>query len=189
MAQTQKKDKYIYIKIWIIFFFTLAMIIWTVVQAIKADVGADEDNAFLSTYHDVDKNFNNMNISNKIFNNKYNVKFNLNGKVIQGLDIQDVFLGQRTIKERKIKKDLINIGKNSFSVVVTNKQGKIVQNVTISMLITKAISHKFDKHLTFTDKKQTQEFNIDEIGYWNITGIVVVGTHKGYFYIKTNAKK
>ena len=64
-----EKDKYIYIKFILIFCISLFMIIWTIVQTSKAGIGLDDDNAFLSTYHDVDENFNKIVAQNNAFMN------------------------------------------------------------------------------------------------------------------------
>ena len=183
-----KKDKYIYIKFLIIFSISLFMIIWTIVQTSKAGVGLDDDNAFLSTYHDVDENFNNLIRQNIAFEKKYNIKFSFNDQDIIGLTYKDVFLAQRVVQERKIRKDMIKIGQNKFSVLIQDKNGNPVENKKIKMLVTKSVTHDHDVNLSF-DNENTKTFNIDSIGYWNITGSVEVDGEKGFFYIKTNAKK
>jgi hypothetical protein len=69
------RDKYIYIKFILIFCISLSMIIWTIVQTSKAGIGLDDDNAFLSDYHSVDQNFNEIVGNNNKFESKYNIKF------------------------------------------------------------------------------------------------------------------
>lgn len=182
-----EKDKYIYIKFILIFCISLFMIIWTIVQTSKAGIGLDDDNAFLSTYHDVDENFNKIVAQNNAFMNKYNIKFQLNDETIYGLSYEDVFLAQRAVQARKTRKNIINIGNNIFSVVIQDKNGNEVQNKKIDILVTKAVTHAHDVKLSYNNES-TKEFNIDSIGYWNITGTVEVGDNKGYFFIKTNAK-
>lgn len=182
------RDKYIYIKFAIIFFFTLGMIIWTIMQTAKAGVGLDDDNAFLSTYHDVDANFNKMAIDNAKFSQKYDVIFDFNGEVINGLTVEDVFLPQRAIQDRKIRKDMIKIGTNDFSIVVKDKSGNEIENKKVNILVTKSVTHDFDVKLNF-DNESKKSFEVNSIGYWNITGTIEVDSYKGYFYIKTNAKK
>ena len=54
------------------------------------------------------------------------------------------------------------------------------------MLVTMTTNHIFDKKLTF--KHNTETFEIKKKGYWNITGTIEVDNHKGYFFIKTNAR-
>jgi hypothetical protein len=168
------------------FLFGLTLIIWTVMMTLSSDAGEDDDNAFLTTYHKVDDNFNNMVISNTNFENKYNLKFYLNNKIIDGLTLKDVFLGQRIIKERKIRKNILKLGENIFKYELFAKDGTKIKNVELSMMVTMTTNHTFDKKLNFKQKIET--FNISKKGYWNITGTINVGNDKGYFFIKTNTK-
>ena len=82
---------------------------------------------------------------------------------------------------------MIKIGKNKFTVLVQDKNGNSIADKKIDILVTKAVTHTHDVKLSFTE--DSKEFDIDSIGYWNITGTVEVGSSKGYFFIKTNAKK
>ncbi len=168
------------------FFFGLGLIIWTVMMTLSSDVGEDDDNAFLSTYHKVDDNFNKMTIDNMKFGNKYNIKLELNNEILYGLDMQDVFLSQRAIKKRKNRKNIIKVGDNTFKYAVQTKDGKEIENVKLTMLVTMATNHTYDKNLEF--KNNTEIFNVAKKGYWNITGTIEIGDDKGYFFIKTNAK-
>lgn len=190
MAQTRdkSKDKYIYIKFILIFSISLSMIIWTIVQTSKAGIGLDDDNAFLSDYHSVDRDFNNIVAQNNSFEAKYNIKFQFNDETIIGLSYEDVFLAQRAIQLRDVRKDMIHIGDNKFSVLIQDKNGNEVKNKKIEMLVTKAVTHEHDQTLKFNNE-DTKNFKIDSIGYWNITGTVEVDGEKGYFFIKTNSKK
>ncbi len=168
------------------FLFGLGLIIWTVMMTLSSDVGQDDDNAFLSTYHKVDDNFNQMTVDNTNFGNKYNVKLVLNDEVIYGLDMQDVFLAQRAIKLRKNRKNILKVGKNNFKYEVQTKDGIEIKNAKLTMLVTMTTSHKYDKKLEF--KSDTEIFQLSKEGYWNITGTIEVADNKGYFFIKTNAR-
>ena len=168
------------------FLFGLALIWWTIAMTLSSDVGEDEDNAFLSTYHNVDDNFNNMVNSNLNFENKYDLKFYFNDTVIEGLKIKDVFLGQRTIKARSLRKDILNVGENKFRYEIVSKDGTKLENIKLTMLVTMTTNHLYDKNLKF-ENKDLETFKIAKKGYWNITGTIEVGNDKGYFFIKTNA--
>ena len=166
----------------------LYLIYWTVYMTLSSDVGADNDNAFLSDYHSVDDNFNQIVIENKKFAMNYNIKFDLNGQEIIGLSYEDIFLAQRSIQKRKIRKNILKVGENNFDILVQDKSGNIIKDAKITMLVTKATNHTQDVHLTFNEGTK-QTFNIKSIGYWNITGTVEAGDNIGRFYIKTNAAK
>lgn len=170
------------------FILGLALIYWTVYMTLQSDVGKDDDNAFLSDYHQVDKDFNKMVAQNNSFESKYNIKFVLNDEQIVGLSYDDVFLSQRVIKDRKIRKNILKIGKNSFTILVQDKDGNNIKDKKIDILVTKAVTHEYDVKLNFKNE-DTKEFDITSIGYWNITGTVEVSNEKGHFFIKTNAKK
>ncbi|VAY87993.1 Putative lipoprotein [hydrothermal vent metagenome] len=170
------------------FLFGLGLIVWTVMMTLSSDVGSDDDNAFLSTYHKVDDNFNEMIISNAKFDEKYNIRFIFNKEIIDGLSVKDVFLAQRAIKKRSTRKNMINIGKNEFKYEITSKDGSELKNIKLDILITMTTNHYFDKKLEFYNNTTTKVFDITQKGYWNITGTIEVDTHKGYFFIKTNAR-
>ncbi len=168
------------------FLFGLGLIIWTVMMTLSSDVGQDDDNAFLSTYHKVDDNFNKMTIDNANFEKKYNIKLELNDEIIYGMDMQDVFLAQRAIKIRKNRKNILKVGENNFKYAVQTKDGTEVKNAKLTMLVTMTTNHTYDKKLEF--KSNTEVFKLVKEGYWNITGTVEIGNDKGYFFIKTNAR-
>ena len=182
------KENQIFFEIWFIGLGTLAMIIWTTVMAMKAGAGLDEDSAFLSNYHTVDKDFNKIMKSNRAFESKYNIKFIFNNNEIIGLTYKDIYLGQRSIAKRKSRKNLLNIGKNNLTILIQDKHGKTIKNKTIDLLLTQAITHDNDIKLNFKNEDK-KKFDIEALGYWNITGVITIGDNNGYFYIKTNAKK
>jgi len=182
------RKEYVYTLFVLKFLLGIGLIYWTIATTMKSDVGQDADNAFLSTYQDVDRNYNNMMESNKIFGSKYNVKFLFNNQEIVGLSIEDVFLAQRSIQARKDRKDMVNVGENKFTILVQDKDGNDITNKTVKILVTKNTTHTEDVKLEYQNE-DTKEFTINSIGYWNITGTIDIQGDKGFFYIKTNAKK
>ncbi len=187
-TETKPMPKWLIYNLFILkFILGLGLIYWTIYMTLQSDVGKDEDNAFLSSYHDVDRNFNDIVKANQNFELKYNVKFDFNNQTLVGLSYSDIFLAQRAIQERKIRKHILKVGENSFTVLVQDKSGNIVKNKIVDMLITKSTNHTEDVKLLFTNV-DNKKFNIESIGYWNITGTILIGNDKGTFYIKTNAK-
>jgi hypothetical protein len=150
----------------------------------KADVGKDDDNAFLTTYHDVNENFNSMIASNIKFNKKYSIILYLNDTHIKSIDVKDAFLGQRNIQDRINRKGILKLGQNKFSYIVTNKN-EIIKNADMDILITKTTNHLTDKKLEFKNSN-IKTFNLSIKGYWNIIGTIKIDDDKGYFFIKTN---
>ena len=169
------------------FILGLYLIYWTVYMTLQSDVGQDDDNAFLNTYHKVDRGFNDIVIENIEFTKKYNIKFELNNEKIIGLSYDDVFLSQRVIQARKTRKNILKVGQNKFTIEVQDKKGNVVKEKDLSILVTKSTNHKEDVKLNFKDE-DTKIFEIKSKGYWNITGTIDVSGQKGSFYIKTNAK-
>jgi hypothetical protein len=188
MSNNKPMNKWLLYAIFVAKFLAgLGLIIWTVYMTLQSDVGKDDDNAFLSTYHHIDDNYNNMIISNAKINSLYNIKLKFNDTVIDGISHQDVFLAQRAIKKRKNRKDILHKGNNVFSVLITSKNGQEITNAKINMLVTMTTNHEYDKELSF-DNTNTVNFDLQKIGYWNITGTIKISDYEGYFFIKTNAK-
>jgi len=164
----------------------LALIWWTVMMTFKADVGKDDDNAFLSNYHQMNDNYNIMVDKNTEFSSKYNVKFLFNSEAVLGLSHHDIYLSQRNIKEREFRKHMLEVGTNTITVKIQDKNGNEIKNKQVNILVTKNNTHEEDVKLKYLNE-DTKTFEIKSIGYWNITGTVEVDGSVGSFYIKTNA--
>jgi len=180
---------------WLLFFFTIfgftfAMIIWTIKSAVAVPVFEDE--SFLQNYQDVDANFNNMMIANHEFNETYDTKISINGAVL-GLEVKDIFLGQRSLKTHSKNQAMLDQGKNPIVIKITDKlSGQVVEDAKIHLKITRAIQNTHDmefKDISFKDGSYQISANIEALGNWNITGVIEVDDKKGYFFIKTNTKK
>jgi hypothetical protein len=170
------------------FALSLALIFWTVYMTQQSDVGKDEDNAFLKTHKVMDDDYNKIVEQNSLFSSKYNVKFIFNDTEIIGLTHQDVYLSQRNIKERSLRKNMLNVGENKVSIYIQDKNGVEVKNSHINILVTKNTTHTEDVTLEFNNET-SKNFVLKSLGYWNITGSLEVDDDKGYFYLKTNARQ
>ena len=169
------------------FLFGLSLIIWTIYKTFQANIENDIDNAFLSSYHNVDENYNKMVINNQRLNHKYNIKFKFNNHVVHGVTVKDVFLSQRAIFDRKIRKSILKPGVNNFKVDVLSNETNNKVSAKINMLVTMATTHDYDKHFEFQDG-ENYKFDLKQIGFWNITGTILIDDVEGYFFIKTDAK-
>jgi len=183
--------------LWLLFFFvifgfTFGMIIWTVKSAQNTPVY--EDRSFLSNYHSVDDKFNDMMSNNEEFSKKYDVIFNINGNRVEGLDIEDIYLGQRSLEKSGRHKNFLNFGKDNTIVVSIREKNssKVVENAKVYLLLSKAIDSKGDMELNSTKLEDGEyRFNSIEIpyrGYWNLNAKLVIDDNIGYFFIKTNTK-
>lgn len=173
-----------------IFSFVFSMIIWTIYSASQVPVHKDE--TFLSTYHDVDTNYNKFINSNNEFNKKFDLKVKINDKDF-GLVFKDMFLGQRVIEKKSNHRDIFSLGKNSIVVSIEEKNSKqLIKNIDIELRVSRPTNH--DNTMDFTQADFKTENGVNSLnvdlplkGNWNITGQFKVGNDIGYFYIKSNA--
>jgi len=187
-----KLEKY---KLWLAFFIaiftmTFSMIIWTVYNSIKAEV--HEDRSFLSSYHKMDDEFNNIVNNNRKFLEKYDAIIDINGHKTS-LDIKDIYLSQRVLKKKPTHKDFLKLGKNNINIILKSKDNSKLPAPTIELLITRSTTNTSDiilrKFTPYIGGRFNSSFNIKDLGNWNITGKISIANHKGYIYIKTNVKQ
>lgn len=173
-----------------IFSFVFAMIIWTIYSATKVPIHKDE--TFLSSYQDVDQNYNKFVFSNKSFEEKYEFNLQVN-KNNFGLVFKDMFLAQRVIEEKSNHKDIFKFGRNVISIKVKDKKSsKVLKDFDIDFRISRPTNHSHTidfKTLDFKKDNGNYSVNIDlpVKGNWNITGQIKINNDIGYFYIKSNA--
>ena len=182
-------------QLWLLFFFvifgfTFSMIVWTVKSAVNTPVY--EDRSFMASYQDVDDNYNKMFISNKKFNAQYNAEVTINSRTV-GMEFSDLRYGQRSLEKMSKNQEMLNLGENTISVVISDKKSKeIVSNAKIEFQITRAIENMYDIDLNsfnFEQNAYKSTAKIDIVGNWNIIGKITIGDDVGYLYIKTGTKK
>lgn len=180
--------------LWLLFFFaifgfTFAMIVWTVKSAVNTPVY--DDRSFMSAYHDVDDNYNEIMFKNHKFNLLYDVEVNVNERKV-GLEIKDAFLGQRSLEKQSNNQSMLQVGENKISVLISDKKtNQIMNDANVSFQITRAIEDMYDIDLNafkFEDNRYTSTAKIDRAGNWNILGKITIGDDVGYLYIKTGTK-
>jgi len=171
------------------FAFSLGLIFWTIKMTLGAGVGLDDDNTFMSSYHTVDDNYNKIITSNNKFEKLYSTHLVINGKDIGQLTYDDIYLSQRIIKKRTIRKNILKLNENDIKLIVKNKKtNETVKDVDSTIVFTMPSSHKFDKTVKISNTNESYKVNIGKISYWNIMGSVNINGNTGHFYIKTNAK-
>jgi len=177
---------------WLAFFFfifgiTFAMIIWTIKSAVNTPVY--EDRSFMTSYQDVDENFNQMVISNAKFNAKYDCVVTINNKTV-GMELSDLLYGQRSLKKMSTNQQILKVGENRLSLIVKDKATKsIVDNAIVEFQITRPIEDMYDINLNdfkIINGHYSAFATIEKEGNWNIIGKVTIGDDIGYLYIKTN---
>ena len=172
-----------------IFSFTLGMIIWTVMSAIKLPV--NEDESFLRSYQDVDVNYNTIMISNQVFLKKYDFSLDVNDKKF-GLTTDDIKYSQRVLEKKSEHKNILKYGSNNILLIVKDKITNEKKSVNIALKVTKSISNKSDillKNENFknNENEYASTFEISDKNNWNITGTFEVDGITGSIFIKTNA--
>lgn len=173
-----------------LFSFTFSMIIWTIYSAVNTPV--HEDETFLKSYQDLDENYNEVVNANKVFKSKYNFEIVINENKKFDLVIDDMFMAQRVIEKKSLHKNAFVKGSNTLSVYVTDKQGNVVDNLDISLRVSRPTNHKSTIDFKNEDFKQENGKYVTNIelplkGNWNVTGKFTVSNNPGYFYIKSDA--
>ena len=179
---------------WLAFFFfifgiTFAMIVWTVKSAVNTPVY--EDRSFMTSYQDVDENFNKMVISNAKFNSKYHTEVSINNRKV-GMEFSDLLYGQRSLEKKSKNQNMLNLVENSLSLSIFDKSNNVIRNAIIEFQITRPIEDMYDINLNefkFINSLYTITAKIEKEGNWNIIGKITIGQDIGYLYIKTNTQK
>lgn len=170
------------------FLFSLTLIFWTIWMTLGAGVGQDNDTTFMSYYQDVDDDFNSIIVHNNLFSQKYDLEIKVNNFIVDSLTYEDIYLSQRVIYERKDRKDILKVGKNTIEIIVKSKNTKEqLQGVNGKVVLTMPSTHEFNQELIFDKNSTSKDFNLTKKSYWNIMGSIQIGDDIGRFYIKTNA--
>jgi len=166
------------------------MIVWTISSAIKTPV--HEDESFLISYHNLDKNFNKILEANAEFLETYDFILSINKKELL-LDLQDVYYSQRVLDKKSLHKDLYKVGENSLLIYVINKKTKKKESITLNFRLSRATNNYSNidfsnASLEKSDNTYSTILKIKKAGNLNITGSVETKNgKKGYFFIKSNA--
>lgn len=172
-----------------IFSFTFGMIVWTIISATKVPV--HEDESFLLSYHDLDRDFNKVVSSNAKFLSKYDFNILINKKDFN-LVISDIYLSQRVIEEKSKHKDIFINGNNNIFVSIKDKNGNEIKDAKISLRVSRPTNHNStidlaSEDFTFKNNKYFTDVKLALKGNWNITGTFEIGSDVGYLFIKSNA--
>jgi hypothetical protein len=182
-------------QLWLAFFFfifgiTFSMIVWTVKSAV--DTPVYEDRSFMTSYQDVDDNYNAMIISNQKFNNKYETQVTINDKKV-GMELSDLRYGQRSLEKKSTNQNILLVGENRLAISIIDKESNShIKSANIEFQITRPIQDKFDINLekfNLDNNLYRTSVEIKQSGNWNIIGKITIGDDVGYLYIKTNTNK
>ncbi len=173
-----------------IFSFVFCMIIWTIYSAVNTPV--HEDKTFLKSYHDMDKEYNNIVKSNNQFLSKYDFLITINENKFD-LIFNDMFLSQRVIEEKSNHKNIFKLGNNTIVVQIKEKTtNKIIDDIKMEFSIYKPTNDnnniEFNNdNINSINGNSKFEFKLPLKGNWNISGVFKVKNDTGYFFVKSNA--
>ena len=173
-----------------IFSFVFGMIVWTIYSATQVPIHKDE--TFMSSYHDVDRDYNKIVESNNNFEKRFKLNVKINEKEF-GLIYKDMFLGQRVIEKKSIHKNIFKLKDNAITIYVEERESQqLVKDVKIKLRLSRPTNHGSTMDFSENDFKSVNGINSLNVelplkGNWNITGQIIVGNNIGYFYIKSNA--
>jgi hypothetical protein len=127
--------------------FTIGMGTWTLVTAINNPV--EMDNSYMRNYHQVDADLNKILQSGFKFDKKY--EFSLLNS-----DLQE--------------------GENELKIDIKDKNGNVVKDAKIEILVTRPETTKLDKNLKaqFDGEEYRAKVILDKKGRWNIQIRVVI---------------
>ncbi len=121
--------------------FGIGMGVWTIFMTIDNPV--EMDNSYMMNYHQLDRDINKIIESGKKFDKKYD--FNL------------------------LTKDL-KTGENTLLLEVKDKEGNIIKDAKVDILVTRPETTKFDKKIkaSFENGKYVAKVNLNKEGRWNL---------------------
>ncbi len=139
--------------------------VWTVKQA--SSVPVQKDDFYFDSYYNVNLNINKIRAMQKEFNEKYIVEYDKNHLVLNA--------------------------KNSINLVLKTKDGKLIEDANISMIITRPTTNEFNKRPKFlgfsNGSYHFKKVLVDKIGRWQIKSKVTIGDLTGFITKEVNATK
>lgn len=141
------------------FVFIISACVATIV--ISLDHPVHMDNYYLSSYQDVDRKYNEIEISQKEFDQKYSVKLK-----------SDEFERQKDIE---------------ITIEFTPKNGGNLQNMKSEVLLTRPETNQFDRTLSTTlnaNTLTTEKFQVDKQGRWQIMAKFNDGKDIGFYRLE-----
>ncbi len=136
--------------------------VWTV--KIAQTLPVEMDNTYFASYQDVDMNINDIIMSQREFDTKYNINIE--------------------------QKDFI-IGNNSIEIELTDKQNSVIDGATVDIVVTRPHTTSTDKKLVATSHEngiyKFEPFEVKELGRWQIQSRVSINDLVAYNKLEVNA--
>ena len=155
---------------------------WTVKSASSLPV--QESNEYMMKYQQADMNINEILESKALFDQRYTIEIRNAKKAMVKLE---------NAKRAKAESSVVlTQGKNSFTYVVTTKDGTAVSDANVTFLLTRPHSVKEDKYIEnipFTDGKfQINDIDIEKAGRYTLQLRAKIGKVTGYSQIPAYLK-
>ena len=155
---------------------------WTVKSA--SSVPVQESNEYMMKYQQADININEILNSKATFDQRYTIEI---------VDVKKVIVELENAKWAKEETSVVlKQGKNSFTYVVSAKDGVAVSDANVTFLLTQPHSVKQDKYvenIPFVDGKfQVHDINITKAGRYTLQLRAKIGEVTGYLEIPAYLK-
>ena len=155
---------------------------WTVKSATSMPV--QESNEYMMKYQQADMNINEILERKALFDHSY---------IIEIIDAKKAKYKLENAKRAKEENSVVlTQGKNSFTYLVTTKDGTTVADANVTFLLTRPHSVKEDKYvenIPFTDGKfQVSDIDITKAGRYTLQLRAKVGKSTGYSQISAYLK-
>ena len=155
---------------------------WTVKSATSVPV--QESNEYMMKYQQADININEILNSKATFDQRYTIEI---------VDVKKVIVELENAKRAKEETSVVlKQGKNSFTYVVSAKDGVAVSDVNVTFLLTRPHSVREDKYvenIPFIDGKfQVNDIDIEKAGRYTLQLRVKIGENTGYSQIPAYLK-
>ncbi len=155
---------------------------WTVKSATSVPV--QESNEYMMKYQQADININEILNSKATFDQRYTIEI---------VDVKKVIVELENAKRAKEETSVVlKQGKNSFTYVVSAKDGVAVSDANVTFLLTRPHSVREDKYvenIPFIDGKfQVNDIDIEKAGRYTLQLRVKIGENTGYSQIPAYLK-
>jgi len=133
--------------------FAVTLGIWTIKATMDNPV--ELDNSYMLNYHAVDEDINEILKKQHIFDKRY-----------------DLILSSTKIK----------LGSNTIELILKDKNGKVIDNADIKILVTRPDTTKYDKKIDakFENSRYIAHVDLEKEGRWNIVIKTKIGDIEGF---------
>jgi hypothetical protein len=162
---SSKKANYWPHSIVLAIFGVFGLCVWTVKKA--ADNPVQMDSFYFESYQDVDADINNIILEQRKFDKIYTLE---------------------------IPRDNFKMGeKNSIEIKISKKDGEVINDANISVVITRPSTVEFDKNLELVSEEEGlykfSSFDINKPGRWQIMSKITVDGLTSFNKLEVNATK